>query len=63
MNATQPAGKRDWVAISTLVLTAATVLAAPVVYLNRTLHQIQNRLTRIEVHMGIDEPGISLTKR
>lgn len=63
MSATQIAGKLDWVAILTLVLTASTILAAPVVYLNKTLHQIENRLTRIEVHMGIDEPGISLTKR
>ena len=60
------AGKRDWVAILTLVamvvIPLASGLFSSVLYLNRELHQIDNRLIRIETSLGVGPPEISLTQ-
>ena len=63
MTDTRPAGKLDWVAIIGVALVAISTLAAPVVYLNFTLHQMDLRLLRIEVKLGVDEPEIRLSQR
>ncbi len=63
MNQPKNEGNREWVGVLALAITALTTLAAPLLYLNSTLHQIDNRLTRIEVVLGIDEPGVKLSTR
>lgn len=63
MTEPEKAGKLDWVSIAALALTAIGMLAAPLLYLNSTLHQIDLRLTRIETTLGVEQAAVKLSSR